>query len=213
MICYQKECIFVHIPKTGGTSIENAIWGPDWSARTTEQLWMGAVRPGFNKYQSGGLQHLLATQVRQEVGAQVFDKFFKFSFVRNPWDKVVSQFCYVKTRKDLLRYMGMSRWTSFSRYLDLIQKTQHVQSYEQWRFLESPGGKRMVDFVGRFENLQGDFAQVAERLGLKSSVLPHAMKSKSRRPYESYYNAKTRDAVARIYQKDIEMFGYTFSQN
>ena len=209
MICHDNKCIFVHIPKTGGSSIENVIWGSDWSKRTTEQLWMGAVRPGFNKYQSGGLQHLLAAQIRREVGARVFDSFFKFSFVRNPWSKVVSQFCYIKTREDLLRFMGMTRWTSFRKYLDLIEKIEHVQSCEQWRFLEGDNGQCLVDFVGRFENLQEDFERVAGKLGLGSVNLPHEMK-RGGGSYQSFYNSRTRDKVARIYQKDIELFGYTF---
>ena len=104
MIHHTHRCIFVHIPKTAGSSIENAIWGDDWTQRTKSQLWMGAVRPGYNKYQSGGLQHLLATQIKQEVGSAVFDDYYKFSFTRNPWDKVVSQFLHLKTRRDIQQY-------------------------------------------------------------------------------------------------------------
>lgn len=59
MICFEKKCIFVHIPKTGEISIEDGFSVPDWSERTADQLSMGAVRPGFNKYQLGGLQHLI----------------------------------------------------------------------------------------------------------------------------------------------------------
>jgi hypothetical protein len=135
MIC-EKKCIFVHIPKTGGTSIEDSIWGPDWSQRTEEQLWMGVVRPGFNKYQSAGLQHLLASQIRQEAGTTTFAECFSFAFVRNPWDKVVSQFHYLGTRPVLRKYMGLGRWGSFASYVRILadHHDRHVQSFEQWRF-------------------------------------------------------------------------------
>lgn len=212
MICYKQECIFVHIPKTGGTSIEDVIWGSDHSSRTEKQLWMGAVRPGFNKYQSGGLQHLLATQIRQEVGQSVFDRFWKFAFVRNPWDRVVSQYCYMKKRKDLRRHSGMRRWTSLKKYLRLIQKVEHVQWYEQWRFILDKDGHRLVDFIGRFENLQQDFQSVMTRLGRPNEKLPHTMKSQ-RTHYSDYYDQESLDTVAQMYQRDIELLGYSYASS
>ena len=210
MISYEKQCIFVHIPKTGGTSVENAIWGRDLDCRTERDLWMGAVRPGYNKYQTGGLQHLLASQISQEVGSDVFDRFFKFSFVRNPWSKTVSQFCYARTRKDLMKFIGMSRWTSFRRYLDLIQETEHVQSYEQWRFIVDSEGNRLVDFVGRFEEIDADFAKVAGRIGMSGTALPHDRRRKHKKDFRTYYNSTTVDKVAEIYCRDIEMFDYRY---
>lgn len=215
MISNDKQCIFVHIPKTGGTSVEDAIWGPDWSARTTEDLWMGNIRPGFNKYQSGGLQHLLATQIKQEVGHQKFTSYFKFAFVRNPWDKVVSQFFYLKQRPMLRKYMGLGRWSSFGKYVNILQEHngRHVQSFPQTLFLVDESGQLMVDYVGRFESLQTDFDYVAERLQLKTWALPHSMKSSGRKRYSSYYNRQTRKIVEQVYASDLEMFGYEFEED
>ena len=212
MISDQKRCIFVHIPKTGGTSVEDAIWGSDWSKRTPEELWMGLVRPGFNKYQSGGMQHLLASQIREEVGSDRFESYFKFSFVRNPWDKAVSQFLYLKTRPDLRKVMGVRPWTSFRKYLRILKKhhQRHVQSFEQWRFICNEDGKLLVDFLGRFETLEEDFQKVAEIIKLSDTSLPHSMKSKKRKPYADYYDAKSIDLISEIYARDIELFNYKF---
>jgi hypothetical protein len=81
MISDTLNCIFVHIPKSGGTSIEDVLWP---GARAESDLWMGSIDAYHNKYQTGGLQHLLARQIRQEVGVEKFSRCFRFSFVRNP---------------------------------------------------------------------------------------------------------------------------------
>ena len=109
MISHKHKCIFVHIPKTAGTSIENVIW-PLKSDRVVENLWMGIVKPYYNKYQTGGLQHLTSNEIKREVGSDVFNSYYKFSVIRNPWDIGVSQFVYMKQkRRDLRRCIGMTR--------------------------------------------------------------------------------------------------------
>ena len=64
MISDALRCIFVHIPKTGGSSIEDVLWPEE---RSPEDLWMGFVDDYHNKYQTGGLQHLLARQIRHLI--------------------------------------------------------------------------------------------------------------------------------------------------
>lgn len=72
MIHYEKKCILVHIPRSGGTSIENAIW-PPYRERTEKHLWMGFNKDTcYNKYQSGGLQHLFAKHIKEEVGNSIY---------------------------------------------------------------------------------------------------------------------------------------------
>ena len=73
-----------------------------------------------NKHQTGGLQHLLASQIEQEVGAWCVSEYFKFSFVRNPFDKAVSQFRYLAKRDDLRNSLAPAG--VFKRYLSLIQQ-------------------------------------------------------------------------------------------
>jgi len=206
MISHQHRCIFIHIPKTGGSSIEDVIWPGD---RTEADLWMGFVSPYRNKYQTGGLQHLLARQIRQEVGPETFDAYFKFAFVRNPWDKAVSQFSYMAHRTDLRELIGMTPETTFDDYLQLIERNPHVQWERQVEFVQDETGRSLIDFIGRFENIQQDAEAVFERIGLRGAVLPHRNAS-SRRHYSEYFDVPTRDTLARIYAPDIEAFGYRF---
>lgn len=207
MISHRYRCIFVHIPKTGGTSIENVIWpGP----RSADDLWMGFVSPFRNKYQTGGLQHLKARQIREEVGAEVFSSFFKFTVVRNPWDKVVSQWSYLQQRKDLQEYLGVSAGQPLHRYLDAIGISDHVQVMPQADFMLDENGEMLVDMIGRFETLARDTQTIFARLGIDSAVLPHAAKSRRHADYRSYYDAEARQRVAELYARDIALFGYHF---
>ena len=216
MISHKHKCIFVHVPKTGGTTIENLIW-PREADRTELNLWMGFVKDYHNKYQTGGLQHLLASQVKEEVGKKVFDTYFKFAIVRNPWDKAVSQYSYMKKRQDLRKFIGMSKDDCLKKYLSLIQKTNHVQWDSQYKFVTDKDDKIIVDFIGKFESFSKDVNVILEKLEICNNILgfkfpkkiPHTNKS-HRSHYREYYDAESKEIVQNIYQKDIELFEYQF---
>ena len=212
MISYELKCIFIHIPKCGGSSIERTLW-PRPEDRKEANLYGGFISKYLNKYQTGGLQHLLASQVREEVGMNVFETFYKFAFVRNPWDRVVSQFAYMQQRPDLMDYVGMSQETEFKAYLELIQQKEHVQWMPQHRFLLDEDGTLLVDQIGRLESLRTDFSSILAKLNLnKSAQLTHANRS-DRQPIAEYYNDRESvEMVADIYSEDIKLFGYCFDQ-
>jgi Sulfotransferase family len=206
MISHKYQCIFVHIPKTGGSSIEDVIWPGE---RTEADLWMGFVSRYRNKYQTGGLQHLLARQIREEVGAEVFDSYFKFTFVRNPWDKAVSQYASMRDRADLRELISMAPNASFSEYLQLTEAHHHIQWERQVEFIRDEDLVPMVDFVGRFENLEHDAQVIFQQLGIRCRHLPHRNRSK-RRHYRKYFGDRSREWVHSRYKEDVGEFGYDF---
>ena len=210
MISHDKKCIFIHIPKCGGTSIEDVIW-PKEQGRTKEDLWMGFVSRFENKYQTGGLQHLLAWQVREEVGLDVFRTYYKFAFVRNPWDRVVSQFAYMQQRPDLMDYLGMNSETEFKSYLELIRLKEHVQWMPQVQFLLDHDGSLLVDRIGRLESFNEDCAQIFDALGLALDQLPGHVNRSKRQAFQYYYSdSEAVDIVANIFAEDISFLGYEF---
>jgi len=167
-----------------------------------------------------------------------FDEYFKFSFVRNPWDRTVS----------IYKYFGWDRYVDFKKFV--VKKLQnHVWRDNYWfvgpqsDFVCNQRGDIMVDFLGKFENLRADFNQVCQHLRLAPTELPHINKSTKQklepnlnprkvfnyarwlyhtstmpsfktRPsfsnYRDYYDNESRDLVAKVYKKDIELFGYEF---
>ena len=210
MISYDKRCIFIHIPKCGGTSIENVIW-PYPEDLTEANLWWGFVSKYHNKYQTGGLQHLLARQVRSEVGLEIFNSFYKFTIVRNPWDRIVSQFAYMQTRPDLMDFIGMQPETEFKAYLGLIQKKQHVQWTPQTDFILDQDGTLLVDKIGHLESIEKDSREVFETLGVcrEQAAILHANRSK-RKSLDHYYDQESIEIVSEIYSSDINYLNYSF---
>lgn len=172
---------------------------------------MGFVDRYRNKYQTGGLQHLTASQIRQEVGEGRFSSYFKFAVVRNPFDRLVSQFAYMRSRADLRAYVGMSPDASFAEYLGLIEAKLHVQWAPQCSFLYD-GEERevlLVDFVARFESIIDDAAAIFEQLGLADAQLPHLNQTR-RQPYRNYFTARLRRRVEDMYREDLDRLGYGF---
>lgn len=215
MICRKRKLVFIHIPKAGGSSIEDMLWP---RPRATADLWGGFVRPGFNKYQSGGLQHLTAQQIRQEVGDAVFDSCFVFAVVRDPINRLVSQFNYLNRRQDLRDLLGLDQARDFSTYLERIQEFEHVQWKRQIDFVVSENGE-MLPEIYHLERLKDDFGRLAVKLGLpRDAPLVHANASVPSSIPEGWVTIRPdeltqehRTTIYRVYRDDFEQFGYETS--
>jgi chondroitin 4-sulfotransferase 11 len=183
---YMLDFIFVHINKTGGSSIEVALKLP--------------------------FQHLTAVELRDHLGQRRWESRFRFAFVRNPWSKVASHYAYrVQTNQTGL---GGGR-PAFNEWVRLAYGERDPRFHDQPKMFMAQndwicdeGGTLLVDFVGRFERLADDFAEVCRRVGRRAE-LPH-LKRSAGRDYRSLYTDETAGIVAQRFAADVERFGYAF---
>ena len=167
------------------------------------------------------LQHLKACQLQEKIGDQVFNDYFKFTFVRNPFSKCLSEYFWEKTY--LNESLNFNDWVKF-KLGDLINQSENniimmrqKHNLEQYKFIYDTSDNCLVDFIGRFENLQEDFNIVCDKIGIPRQKLPHKNKTKHQnksnyKHYTEYYDDETRQIVAEKYARDIEYFGYKFGE-
>jgi hypothetical protein len=187
---------------------------------------------------SRGLRvHKLFDDSGYQIGKQQFTgeleskyrDYFKFAFVRNPWDRLVS--CYsqklLDVRKDSMGqksnlspsirgielYYGMP-FNEFVQAVHVIpDEKANIHFRSQCATVCDEDGGIMADFVGRFETLGEDFSYVAQRIGVPEIQLPHLLRSKNRggRSYSEFYDDRLAELVHDRYAEDVERFDYSFS--
>lgn len=208
MICHHYKCIFIHIPKTAGQSVEHVflnLLGLTWETRAPLLL-------RFNDNKKLGpprLAHLKASDYLKYkyISEDLFNSYFKFSFVRNPWSRLVSFYNYRK-------YFLLYNFKSFvMKHLEKkIWKKDYWFIGPQYEFLYDDNGKILVDFVGKFENLQNDFDKICNSINIAKTKLPHinksnqnilntildiipAQKGKNKKSYSEYYDKESEEYV------------------
>jgi hypothetical protein len=197
--------IFAAIPKTGTHSVRQALrahMGP----QDLEQVGLFVQKkfpiPELAKLQHG---HLSLAQVRPYLRPEEFADFFKFAFVRNPFDRFVS-YCAFMTRQSghfetdpkavMRHFIANPPW-------------QHILFQPQHSFVTDAGGEMLADEVGRVETMQESYDRIAARIGIPTAALDKVNSSK-RQNYRDYYDAPLIDGVASLYARDLEYFGYEF---
>jgi hypothetical protein len=197
LISDRHRFIFIHVYKTGGTSVRAALKPyRDLPSMTTRVL----ARLGWCPHR----RHASALEVRSRYPRRWRD-YYTFAFVRNPWAWQVSLYAFMRQQKGHHQGELARSFDSFHSYLEWrVHEDKHLQS----QFLSDEDGRLLVDYVGRIETMQDDFATLCTRLGIKAE-LPHKNAS-SHHDYRTYYDAYTRRLVAEHFAEDIEHFGYTF---
>jgi len=206
--------IFIHLPKTGGTSITDELCAKGYlhypQAITSQQIYRNTNRrEKLGKY----AYHWPAREQKKLIGSQVWDRCFKFAFVRNPWDRLVSLYIYILQSEDfkrsnLKRYNEVKRMDAFKEFVkDLVRVSPATQKSR----LVDAQGRYLVDYVGRTENLQNDFDIICDRIDIERVLISKKNKTNHHK-YESYYDEETRTMAECIYREDVEEFGYQFKR-
>lgn len=209
---HKKGCgIFLWIPKTAGTSLWHELYFDEEQFLITIED-IKTVRPdsGITTFGHFSIPQLLDAEL---LNQKYFKSAWKFTIVRNPYDRTVSIFEYLKLTKEL------PPTTSFSIFCQYLQENafepiglynyHHLsQLNPQVSWLKNSKGQIFADFIGRYENLEDDANLIFEKLGIKSSSLPHKNPTK-RKPIKSYYSTKEVDIIQAVYNEDFETFNYS----
>ncbi|MCI5144356.1 MAG: chondroitin 4-O-sulfotransferase [Candidatus Electrothrix sp. AR3] len=193
----KKRCIFIHIPKVAGTSILEML-SEKKSIRRDHLPWY--IYYMANRY--------------------YFNSAFKFAFVRNPWDRTLSAYCYLRAGGNRHCDMAMARIISkFNSFDDFVIKglgegnfRNHLLFIPQSEFVINGNGKLAIDFLGKYENLKHDYAFVAKQLKIKGELCKKNNTIKKYKDYHDYYNEeKSIKIIGDIYKQDIRLFDYKYS--
>ena len=204
----EQNFLFVAVPKTGTTKIENYL--NDHFYKTNVHISWPSEESGERPF------HKHSTSIELEREFPDYSKFYKFAFVRNPYDVVVSWFSYLtkslnkpsKHLKDLHKSRYGERYMSgdFKDFCDYAPPWVFANCYS---FIMDRYGDVGVDYIGRYENFANDFEEVCAHLRIPP---PSADKENSsgHAHYTTYYDDYTRDLVSRKFALDLKIFDYYF---
>ena len=202
MISLQNRFLFVHVPKTAGNSIQSSL-------RSYSEDQLIALRKEQDGIERFGLRnpkykikkHSRLSEYRDALGDEQFRSLYKFTCVRNPWDRMVSYY-FTPTQNP-------ETWNR-QKFREMISKAVSVADY-----LRLDAGEKdsfaNVDHIMRFENLAEDFRAVCIAIGVSPPTLPRYNRS-DREHYSRYYDDELRELVRARFAPEIERFDYRFEE-
>jgi len=190
MINNKYNFIFIHIPKTAGTSIES-VFGKCRAKHKT-----------------------IKKTLRDIPGDKLHEDYFKFTFIRNPWDRIVSLYEYLKreamaTGKEFLQFdpwVDRVVCSQFNDRRNMNNERRHFATYNDWLQPDDIGSEF---YIGRFETLQVSFDEICDSINIPRTQLPHKLKSK-RSHYSDYYTLHSKEQIHKKYEIDIDKFKYKY---
>jgi hypothetical protein len=220
MINHKYKFVFAHIPKTGGMSVESALkgFGSEYVHRhgpKTEQ------HPHLCKH---------ASLLTIKNNLKDFEGYFKFAFIRNPWEWVASNYVFNHGRHfPYLEKLKYTKYRLFKFHLNkekkkrgekLLKEEKDIFLFwldwwtkgckpSQHELICDEKNKELTDFLGNFDDFTNDFNLITKKIGIENAVLPHRNKSKKYN-YRELYNDESIELVNSYFKKDISYFNYKF---
>ncbi|PZX09855.1 sulfotransferase family 2 domain-containing protein [Celeribacter halophilus] len=226
MISHRHKCIFIHIPKCAGTSIEAVLGHHENTHEQKERQDHRSIRmlenpiPPSAFLSAENLREVVrryrwqSRDTRPEnkltVTAEQFQSYYKFTIVRNPWARVHSWYQNVIRDEKHLKAYGISSDMPFDTFLKRHAGNGMLKPQTYW--LKGFDGTIKMDYVGRFEELSKAYADVSPYLqGPVPTSLPHEIRGGHSESWRDAFTKETRDLIAQVYAEEIELFGYSFT--
>ena len=221
LVSHRYKFIFIKTRKVAGSSLESFLRQYCCDPNTPVKIIHNTNKQQVNKFGviahnthnnssssirsgTGGIwrQHLSGEKIKKYIGDDIFNKYYKFCVVRNPWDRIVS-----------LYYWRNKAKIPFKKYVKGLRTTwDWGNNWEKYVINDKP----ICDYYIRYENLYDDIAKVCDHLGIKDCNLDNIptykgnKRKNKKRPYQEYYDDKTKKLVEKYHKKEINYFGYEF---
>jgi hypothetical protein len=212
MVSTEKKFLFIHIPKTGGSSINHLLYP-------------------YRDFELSTIHHVPIETFRNWTPTHIFDSLYKFCFVRNPWDLQVSVWRYaVKNVGLTIDFKSYIKWKfvddtnalDYFNFVDskeeqeqeLIQSAWYLHRTPQIYYMIGESGNIMLDYIGRLETIDSDMEFLSNKLDLDVQFVPRInITNENNESYKDYYDDETRKIIEDRFRMDIEAFGYDFDTN
>ncbi|MES9942986.1 MAG: sulfotransferase family 2 domain-containing protein [Candidatus Thiodiazotropha sp. 6PLUC2] len=216
LLSIKYNFLFVHIAKTGGTSVRSALQPLRWRDPWYYPMFLCSRFSHMSGHRIGTKfpRHSRIVAAKELLPESFFNDLYKFAIVRNPWDLQVSSYHHIRReRPHLLEHIEdfdhFIRWKLDPQRAYQYHVDTSIQS--QLDYLIDLQGNILVDFIGHYENLAEDFKEITRQIKVDGISLPHKRKATNRsKDFRSYYTDDLAELVATHFKRDIEAFGYRF---
>lgn len=204
LISHSHKFIFIHIYKVAGTSVRTALQRFSYPPSKKNKLksFIQINPPIFSTDFEG---HINARSLKAQLPCKIFNSYYKFAFVRNPWDWQVSLYHFALQTPEHHQHQLIKKMKSFDEYIDWrINEDLRLQKdfiYENDTLL--------VDFAGKMEQINTDIEYIRQKLRIHKLSLPHKNQSRHRN-YREYYDNTTKRYIEEAFAEDISAFKYSF---
>lgn len=209
-----RRFIFVHIPKTGGTALtlalearamkDDILIGDTPKARARKARWQG-IRAQGRLWKHATLSDIAGLASDEEIAS-----FFTFTLVRNPWDRMVSYYHWLRGKAFAHPAVGLAKTHDFSGFLNHPHIQASLAAWPARRYLTDRFGEERASAYLRLEHLAEDLAPFEAHARLRLGPVPRANESDRPRDWRPLYSEADAALLARLCAEDIARFGYSF---
>lgn len=196
--------IFVHVPKTGGGTIRHALSPYRQAQSSSIARRATSFLPVMEPLDKLHIRmHDSAAWMRRKIGPALYDRFLSFAIVRDPYDRAISEYEFLRQRPSHRRHSRAMQWT----FTDFVRQ-KPARSCVQVGMIADPSDRLLVDRLVRFEAMAEGVNAILEQIGVPERIGSGRRNMSVRRPRESYLTDEAVEVINRRSARDFVVLGY-----